>query len=52
MELGKSIFRILINFKLKKLYKYFKNDGTVITEGGKIFIFNEDAFKTLKYFKK
>ena len=52
MELGNSIFRILINFKFKKLYKYFKNDGTVITEDGKIFIFNEDVFKTLKYFKK
>ena len=52
MELGNSIFRILINFKFKKLYKYFINDGTVITEDGKIFIFNEDVFKTLKYFKK
>ena len=52
MELGNSIFRVLVNFKFKKLYKYFKNDGTVITEDGKIFIFNEDVFKTLKYFKK
>jgi hypothetical protein len=51
MKIGKSIFGTLINFKFKKLYEYFKKDGTVITKDGKIFIHN-GVFKTLKDFSK